>query len=105
MQRRNSLASQDERWSYELVGMFAEIATDNGYDDTRKVPLEELLKNVDDESLELLEAFDKRIKKKVSAAKKALLENDENFDDEVAAPTSPADAAPTALDEAVAAAE
>jgi hypothetical protein len=41
----------------------------------------------------------------VSAAKKALIENDENFDDEVAAPTSPADAPPTALDEAVAAAE
>jgi predicted GIY-YIG superfamily endonuclease len=99
------LAEEDEIWSYEVFGRFGLHAKDNGYDDTRKVNLVELLKNVDDESLELLEAFDKRVKKKVSAAKKALIENDENFDDEVAAPTSPADAAPTALDEAVAAAE
>jgi hypothetical protein len=60
VQRRNLLAEEDEIWSYEVFGRFGLHAKDNGYDDTRKVNLVELLKNVDDESLELLEAFDTR---------------------------------------------
>ena len=73
-QRRNILSPQDERWSYEVFGRFAENAKDNGNYDTRKVPLAELLKTVDEESLDVLEAFDHNVKKKVRAAKTAMLE-------------------------------
>ena len=47
VQRRNELAEADESWSYEVFGKFGMDEEDNGYDDTRKVPLTELLKNVD----------------------------------------------------------
>ena len=57
-----------------MYGKFGMTEDDNGYDDTRKVKLTELLKNLDDESIKLLVKFDKGIEKKVGAEKKAILE-------------------------------
>ena len=74
LQRRNELQKNDELWSYEVYGKFGMTEEDNGYDDTRKVKLAELLKNVDDPSLKLLAKFDKNIEKKVGAEKKAILD-------------------------------
>ena len=74
VQRRNELQKKDELWSYEVYGKFGMTEEDNGYDDTRKVKLAELLKNVDDDSLKLLAKFDKSIENKVGAEKKAILE-------------------------------
>ena len=74
VERRNELEKKDEIWSYEVYGKFGMTEEDNGYDDTRKVKLTELLKNLDDESLKLLTKFDKGIEKKVGAEKKAILE-------------------------------
>ena len=74
VQRRNELEKKDELWSYEVHGKFGMTEDDNGYDDTRKVKLTELLKNLDDDSLKLLVKFDKGIEKKVGAEKKAILE-------------------------------
>ena len=74
VQRRNELEKKDELWSYEVYGKFGMTEDDNGYDDTRKVKLTELLKNLDDDSLKLLAKFDKGIEKKVGAEKKAILQ-------------------------------
>ena len=77
-----------------LFGKFGTSEEDNGYDDTRKVLLAELLKNVDGDSLSVLQAFDKNIKKKVGAAKRAMLEEEEEADAERAAsPPAPESAA------------
>ena len=94
VQRRNELTEADESWSYELFGKFGTSEEDNGYDDTRKVLLAELLKNVDSDSLRVLQAFDKNIKKKVGAVKSAMLEEEEEADAERAAsPPAPESAA------------
>ena len=78
---------------------------DNGYDDTRKVPLAELLLNVDEESLDVLEAFDHSIKKKVRAAKQAVLEAEAAGEEEVAdVPTVPAEGVEVVAPEAAEAA-
>ena len=74
VQRRNELEKKDEHWSCEVYGKFGMTEDDNGYDDTRKVKLTELLKNLDDDSLKLLAKFDKGIEKKVGAEKKAILQ-------------------------------
>ena len=74
VQRRNELEKKDEHWSYEVYGKFGMTEDDNGYDDTRKVKLTELLKNKDDDSFKLLAKFDKGIEKKVGAEKKAILQ-------------------------------
>ena len=74
VQRHNELEKKDEHWSYEVYGKFGMTEDDNGYDDTRKVKLTELLKNLDDDSLKLLAKFDKGIEKKVGAEKKAILQ-------------------------------
>ena len=112
MQRRNKLSPQDERWSYEVFGRFAENAEENGKYDTRKVPLKELLKTVDEESLDMLEAFDRNIKKKIRAAKTAMLEKaaaeEEEEADVAVLPASevevgtPADTEPASPEEATA---
>jgi hypothetical protein len=70
-QRRNEVETKNFIWSYDVYGKFGMNEDDNGYDDTRRVPLTELLKNVDDVSLEVLKSFDKDLKKKARAARKA----------------------------------
>ena len=92
MQRRNELTMEDESWSYEVYGRFGMSEEDNGYDDTRKVPLAELLNNLDGASLAVLEAFDKGIKKRIGAVKSAMLEEEEEAEAERA--TSPPAPAP-----------
>ena len=72
--RRNELEKNDEEWSYEVYGRFANSEEDNGYDDTRKVKLSELLKNLDDKCLKKLVKFDKGIENKVEAEKSRILE-------------------------------
>ena len=74
VQRRNELEKKDELWSYEVHGKFGMTEDDNGYDDTRKVKLTELRKNLDDESIKLLVKFDKGIENKVEAEKSRILE-------------------------------
>jgi hypothetical protein len=71
VQRRNEVDEKNFSWSYEIYGKFGVSEDDNGYDDTRWVSLAELLKNVDDASLEVLKSFDKDLKTKARAARKA----------------------------------
>ena len=71
VQRRNEVNERDFCWSYEVYGKFGISEDDIGYADTRRVSLAELLKNIDDVSLEVLKSFDKDLKKKARAARKA----------------------------------
>jgi hypothetical protein len=107
-QRRNEVDEENFCWSYDVFGRFGLTEDDNGYDDTRRVSLAELVKNVDDVSLEVLQSFDKDLKKKARAARKAaaseMLEEYDDDDEALAeggaAPVSP-ELAPIADAEAV----
>ena len=74
--RRNPLAAGEKNESYLVYGEFAESETDAGFKDVRWVELTDLL-NIEDGTLSKIDEYEKKLYKRMSAKRKALIEAQE----------------------------
>ena len=80
--KRNEVGEDDFVVSYLVFGRFAEDEHDEGFKDTRWVDLEDLLQNLDGDQLKPLEAYEKKLAKRMAGEKKRLREAMEADPDE-----------------------
>ena len=70
--RRNAVADEDRAVSYLVRATFCEDKDDDGFVDVRWVDLDDLVENLDDEDLQPLEEYEKKLARRMSAQRRHL---------------------------------